>query len=158
MTKTRYVLIAALAAVPFLMPTQAEAGRNNNRYCREYTKTVRIGGEMQSAYGTACMQPDGSWEMVSFNGHEDLFDDVERNTSRGKGRLVRVERRPVDYYYPIYERPYYRTYYRQPANVFTFYWSDNDGRRRDWRRDRDNDRGRDRHHNRRGHHRDRDRD
>jgi surface antigen len=34
------------------------------RYCREYTTTVRIGGKPQQAYGTACRQPDGSWERV----------------------------------------------------------------------------------------------
>ena len=28
---------------------------------REYTTTVIIGGEERDAYGTACMQPDGSW-------------------------------------------------------------------------------------------------
>ena len=34
------------------------------RYCREYQQTVTVGGELQSAYGTACRQPDGSWEIV----------------------------------------------------------------------------------------------
>ena len=34
------------------------------RYCREYQETVTVGGELQSAYGTACRQPDGSWEIV----------------------------------------------------------------------------------------------
>ena len=38
---------------------------------REYTTTVRIGGRDQEAYGTACLQPDGSWkrgpaELVSY--------------------------------------------------------------------------------------------
>ena len=39
---------------------QSETGR----YCREYQQTVTVGGELQSAYGTACRQPDGSWEIV----------------------------------------------------------------------------------------------
>ncbi len=34
------------------------------RYCREFQQTVVVGGEPQSAYGTACRQPDGSWEIV----------------------------------------------------------------------------------------------
>lgn len=38
--------------------------QNNGRYCREFTQTVNIGGKSQSAYGTACRQPDGSWEIV----------------------------------------------------------------------------------------------
>jgi hypothetical protein len=36
-----------------------------NRYCREFQKTVTIGGRTEQAYGTACMQPDGAWEVVS---------------------------------------------------------------------------------------------
>lgn len=35
------------------------------RYCREYTHTVYVGGKEQDAYGRACRQPDGSWEVVS---------------------------------------------------------------------------------------------
>ena len=37
----------------------------NNRYCREYNQEVVIGGVKQKAYGTACRQPDGSWEIQS---------------------------------------------------------------------------------------------
>jgi surface antigen len=33
-------------------------------YCREYSQTVYIGGQPQNAYGTACRQPDGSWQIV----------------------------------------------------------------------------------------------
>lgn len=33
--------------------------------CREYTTTVIIGGQKESAYGTACRQADGSWKIVS---------------------------------------------------------------------------------------------
>ena len=35
------------------------------RYCREFQQAVTIGGKSQQAYGTACRQPDGSWEVVS---------------------------------------------------------------------------------------------
>ena len=34
------------------------------RYCREFIKTVTIGGERHQAYGTACRQPDGNWEVI----------------------------------------------------------------------------------------------
>jgi len=37
----------------------------SGRYCREYQQTIVVGGQQQSAYGTACQQPDGSWEIVS---------------------------------------------------------------------------------------------
>lgn len=32
-------------------------------YCREYQQTVTVGGRSESAYGTACRQPDGSWRI-----------------------------------------------------------------------------------------------
>lgn len=32
-------------------------------YCREYQQTVNVGGRTEQAYGTACRQPDGSWEI-----------------------------------------------------------------------------------------------
>jgi len=32
-------------------------------YCREYQKTVTVGGKTEQAYGTACRQPDGSWKV-----------------------------------------------------------------------------------------------
>jgi surface antigen len=37
----------------------------NGQYCREYRQDVMIGGEKQQAYGTACRQPDGSWQIQS---------------------------------------------------------------------------------------------
>lgn len=37
---------------------------SGNRYCREYQTKTTIGGQRQSSYGTACLQPDGSWEIV----------------------------------------------------------------------------------------------
>jgi surface antigen len=36
----------------------------SGQYCREYQQTVTVGGESQQAYGTACRQPDGSWQIV----------------------------------------------------------------------------------------------
>lgn len=35
------------------------------RYCREFQQQVVIGEKLQDAYGTACRQPDGSWEIVA---------------------------------------------------------------------------------------------
>lgn len=34
------------------------------RYCREYLQQIVVGGEPRQAYGTACRQPDGSWEII----------------------------------------------------------------------------------------------
>lgn len=35
------------------------------RYCREYQTNAMIGGQAQQTYGTACRQPDGSWQMMN---------------------------------------------------------------------------------------------
>ena len=32
--------------------------------CREYQSTTTIDGRPQQVYGTACLQPDGSWRIV----------------------------------------------------------------------------------------------
>ena len=31
--------------------------------CREFQQEVTIGGQSEQAYGTACLQPDGSWKI-----------------------------------------------------------------------------------------------
>jgi surface antigen len=43
--------------------TPTKTYRSSNGYCREFTQTVSVGGQTQKAYGTACRQPDGSWQM-----------------------------------------------------------------------------------------------
>jgi surface antigen len=37
----------------------------DGRYCREYQATATVGGRPQQTYGTACRQPDGSWQIVN---------------------------------------------------------------------------------------------
>lgn len=34
------------------------------QYCREFQQTITVGGKTEEAYGTACRQPDGNWEIV----------------------------------------------------------------------------------------------
>ncbi|PZP87063.1 MAG: hypothetical protein DI582_00945 [Azospirillum brasilense] len=34
-------------------------------YCREFNKVVTVGGQPAPAYGQACYQPDGSWQIMS---------------------------------------------------------------------------------------------
>jgi surface antigen len=36
----------------------------SGQYCREYTQKIQVGGKSQEAYGTACRQPDGTWQVV----------------------------------------------------------------------------------------------
>lgn len=42
-----------------------EGTSTSGRYCREFQRRVSIGGKTEEAYGTACRQPDGSWEVVA---------------------------------------------------------------------------------------------
>ena len=39
--------------------------QSSGQYCREYSQTVTIGGRTEDAYGKACRQPDGSWQIVN---------------------------------------------------------------------------------------------
>ena len=33
------------------------------RHCREFTQTIKIDGKMHESYGTACLRPDGTWQI-----------------------------------------------------------------------------------------------
>ncbi|HAX91088.1 MAG TPA: hypothetical protein DCY07_02630 [Rhodospirillaceae bacterium] len=37
--------------------------RRQGRHCREFTQTVRIDGQSHESYGTACLRPDGTWQI-----------------------------------------------------------------------------------------------
>lgn len=45
-----------------LTPTRTYQ-QTSGQYCREYRQTVVIGGQEQHAYGNACRQPDGNWQI-----------------------------------------------------------------------------------------------
>lgn len=42
-----------------------EGYSSSGKYCREYQQTIYVGGREESAYGVACQQPDGSWQIVN---------------------------------------------------------------------------------------------
>lgn len=46
-------------------PVREGTNARSGAYCREYQTKVTIDGREQRAYGTACQQPDGSWQVVS---------------------------------------------------------------------------------------------
>ena len=48
-------------AVTPMKTYQAQGGG----YCREYTAQATVAGRAQQTYGTACRQPDGSWQIVN---------------------------------------------------------------------------------------------
>jgi len=46
--------------------TPTRDGRDQaGRYCREYRTTIVVGDSTEEAYGQACQQPDGSWQIIS---------------------------------------------------------------------------------------------
>jgi hypothetical protein len=50
--------------VIYVEPPLVPASPPADRYCREYTAPVTIGGEVVQRYGTACLEPDGSWRII----------------------------------------------------------------------------------------------
>ncbi len=45
--------------------TAAQPYRVGSQDCRQYTQTVSSGGQKQTARGTACRNPDGSWTPLT---------------------------------------------------------------------------------------------
>lgn len=43
--------------------TPQPAYQQGGLQCREYTQTINVGGRSEQAYGTACRQQDGSWQI-----------------------------------------------------------------------------------------------
>jgi surface antigen len=60
------------AAMPWDNPQTQHHGQivpgkpyqQGNQFCRPYTHTIYIDGQPQTARGTACRNPDGSWQAV----------------------------------------------------------------------------------------------
>jgi hypothetical protein len=137
--KRRYLLSAgALLLAAGTANAQYVPATYQEPYCREFNKTVLVGGTMQPAYGRACYQPDGSWQIVS--------DDIPAS-------------QPVQYYpvqnqvvyvpqpttvssfslnFSSYNNPYRTRYYNDYGHGWRD-WNRKPGRGKHW------DRGRDRH-------------
>lgn len=76
-------------------------------YCREYTRTIKVGGEKQVGYGTACMQRDGTWRIVS------EAEPVKVKKAKKKKKVKYVVKEKV-VYEPVVVRPHYpwKTWHR----------------------------------------------
>jgi hypothetical protein len=65
-TKTALMMLGVAAGVAAGAPAHAAVKvvtADAQPYCREFQQSVTIGGVTQQGYGTACLQPDGSWEI-----------------------------------------------------------------------------------------------
>ena len=45
--------------------TERQGRTASGAYCREFQQTISIDGKTERAYGTACQQPDGTWQITS---------------------------------------------------------------------------------------------
>ncbi len=45
-------------------PSGSKPANHQGRHCREFTQNIKIDGQMRESYGTACLRPDGSWQIV----------------------------------------------------------------------------------------------
>jgi hypothetical protein len=109
------MMVAALMATPMVLSASAEA--KDTEYCREYTKTIIIGGRSERAYGTACYQSDGAWEIVNFKGSHRAQDEIReviyKDIRKGKhkrGKTVIVENKHHSY---AHEKPRYYSAHHQ---------------------------------------------
>lgn len=97
------MILAGLGLFTFAMLGAATAQAQDGGYCREYQQKVTIAGTVHNTYGTACMQPDGSWRMVA------PADDVAPPLQP----VVQQVQQPVVVQDVVYEQPYYVQ--RQPV-------------------------------------------
>lgn len=61
--------VTTTAPPPEQAPSAAPASsgtytNEQGQTCREYQSTIMVGGQKQNAYGTVCLQPDGTWRIV----------------------------------------------------------------------------------------------
>ena len=116
----KILVLATLVTLPFIGAGTAQAqihGHQEN--CREYTKDISINCRIERAYGTACRQSDGSWEIVNLEGdynardkvHDAMYNDIEKyETTRANNRVVeRII--VVDNY--SFDRPHYQERYNR---------------------------------------------
>ena len=140
--KIRVLIPAAMAAF-----AAGSAQAYESDYCREFTKTIYVGGRAQNGYGTSCLMPDGSWQITQ---------EPQPRYAQPANYVqpVTYVQQPVTYVESVrYVRP--RPYYS--PFLFSFHYSNwgRDWNHRDNRR-WDNHRGNGRHDNDRrggrGHH------
>ncbi len=108
----KFLILTALLGAFTFMPQEAKA---YGRDCRDYTRTVTLNGFRYQAYGTACFQPNGAWEITQMSGapiaQEALLDMIQDDARRYYGRNVSYVTR--DNYYYGRDRHYDRKHYKK---------------------------------------------
>ena len=116
----KIILLTTLVVLPVIGGSQ-EA--HADEYCREYTKTVSIGGQRERAYGTACYRPDGSWEIVKTQGsdygrtviRDVIYDDIGHNKFYKPTKVVVKKKHYTPTYKVYHTRSYHKPYFVKHA-------------------------------------------
>lgn len=104
-------LLAAVAALGAVNSAEAQ----DAPYCREYQQKVTIGGVVRQTYGTACMQPDGSWQKLDA---PQASDQDAAAYDVAEDFQVAQYQQPVVVRNVVYEQPAY--YYQQPVEYYGY--------------------------------------
>jgi hypothetical protein len=122
------IIALCIAAAAGLFTTTAHAGSvtiyNGGGYnqptCREFTSTINVGNMLQQGVGTACLQGDGSWQIVSGPGvGSSFFDNGIPVAYPANNYVINTYPQPVYYQQPVRVRYIFagpRNFYR-PAPV-----------------------------------------
>jgi hypothetical protein len=94
MSKITFITTATLIILGGTISAQAQQD-----YCREFTSNVMIGNRMRESVGTACLNPDGSWQIVSGNNAGATFYDNGAN-GYGSNNVTYVQQPNVTYVQP----------------------------------------------------------
>lgn len=47
-----------------IYPASTHYDHKKRQYCREFTQKIMVADQTEEGFGTACLQPDGSWKIV----------------------------------------------------------------------------------------------
>lgn len=111
---SRIRLFSFMLLALLIPPGMAHAGDDDD-YCREYTKRVVIGGKMQESYGTACLRPDGQWEIQNEGrAVPAVITPIYQSSPPPATVNYVIHDTPRAYYPPYWGASFYTSHYSQP--------------------------------------------
>ena len=76
--------------------------RENGRYCREFQQDITVGGNTERAYGRACRQPDGTWQIMNNQSSSNANVPVWQSPSSAYNPPSSAYNTPFSAYNPIF--------------------------------------------------------
>jgi hypothetical protein len=120
MRMTLKIVAAGASLLPLLFSGGTARAQYSTEYCREYTKTIQVGNRQQSGYGTACLQPNGDWRIVSTGEALTAQEQIQLTSYDAPQRIVFASRQPHYIYAPAPPYFYSRTTYYKPQPLLSF--------------------------------------